>query len=118
MIPKPDLHRLYQDKCDVFSLNSRIDLDSQETITEWVKIYSDIPCRISFSTPYTTDDDEKSVNFVRQLTKLFIDPEYDIQPGYKIVVTRDGNTFEYQYAGESNYYESHREIELKSLDFV
>jgi hypothetical protein len=118
MIPKNDLHILYQDSCDIFSLTSRIDPDSQETLTDWSPSYSNVPCRISFTSPITSFSPHSSVNNINQNIKLFLDNQYSVKPGDKIIVTRNGLSLTYQYAGESNYYESHREIELKKFDTV
>ena len=76
-----------------------------------VTILKDQLCKLSFSTLKEVNQDDTGAAVV-QITKLFCDNQIDIKPGSKIVVQRDGRTFEYSQSGQPGVFSQHQEIVL------
>ena len=99
--------------------------DATCTVTEKVKtkvkgvvsyedrnVIVDEPCRLSFSSSPSASSSE-GVTAISQSIKLFVSPEVVIEPGAKIMVTRQSETTAYKCAGVSAKYETHQEIALE-----
>ena len=69
------------------------------------------PCKLSFSSLSAVNQSETSAAIV-QSTKLFCDKAIEIKAGSKIIVNRDGRTFEYKQSGEPGIFLAHQEIVL------
>jgi hypothetical protein len=69
------------------------------------------PCKLSYSTLKTTDQNDEDANVV-QTTKLFCDPEIIINSGSKITVRHNGRTLDFKQSGEAGIFTNHQEIVL------
>jgi hypothetical protein len=69
------------------------------------------PCKLSFSSLSAVNQSETTAAIV-QSTKLFCDNTIEIKAGSKIIVNRDGQTFEYKQSGEPGVFSVHQEIVL------
>lgn len=69
------------------------------------------PCKLSFSTLQTTDQNDNAAHIV-QTAKLFCDASVNIKAGSKITVRHNGRTLEYSQSGEPGYFTYHQEIVL------
>ena len=78
---------------------------------EPVKIYEDLPCRISHGSEPVSET--YPVPISEQRDKLFIGPGIYIPPGSRIDVTQENRTVSYAMSGRAKDYDSHQEIEVK-----
>ena len=78
---------------------------------EEVTILENVTCKLSFSTLKETNQNDADA-VVAQVTKLFCDSLIDIKPASKIIVQRDGRTFEYSQSGLPGIFTNHQEIVL------
>lgn len=100
---------LYEDTCTVYAYEPYF--VGKLTKHKENVIYTDIPCRLSFSSsPGNTQGDAAAVT--TQSIKLFVNPSYSIPSGCKIEVTHKGSKTEYSASGQPMMYISHQEIEL------
>lgn len=107
------LEGLYTDVCDVVERRDYVDPKTKITRkNQEVKVYENLPCRISFETVKAASETESASN-VEQSVKLFVSPDVDIKSGSKVIVNRGGNIVEYSASGEPAVYSSHKEILLK-----
>ena len=86
-------------------------------------LFSDVPCRLSFSgasaqslSGLESARESASWDEARQSAKLFLAPEREIPPGSKITVTGRGVTRVYARSGQPAVYGSHQEIALALWD--
>lgn len=105
----------YTGFCDVIEYGNAENNDSHFTKKEETTVYTDIPCRLSYSKfnnmyPATSSDTASSIT---QLVKIFLAPEIKIKSGSKIVVTQNGITTAYKSSSEPSYYTSHQEISVE-----
>lgn len=105
------IESLYIGKCTVTVQNEGINEATGESIFTEEEKFTDIPCRLSFSSSANGVKDGY-VTDITQTVKLFIAPELDIPNGSKITVTQNGRTTDYCRSGESAVYTSHQEITL------
>lgn len=107
------VERLYTDVCDVVERRDYVDPKTKITRkNQEVKVYENLPCRVSFETVKAASETESASN-VEQSVKLFVSPDVDIKSGSKVIVNRGGNIVEYSASGEPAVYSSHKEILLK-----
>lgn len=103
------IESLYEDTCTVYVYEPR--LIGKLTKHGEKIIYTDIPCRLSFSSsPDNTQSDTAAAKV--QSIKLFLNPSYNVPSGCKIEVTHKGTKTEYSASGQPMQYVSHQEIEL------
>lgn len=105
------IESMYKDTCSVFEQKKVKDPITHVTDFEEVEVYTNVKCRLSFSTIQGTSKGD--VSSLVQITKLFISPEVDIKPGSKIKVTREGATTDYTRSGVPAIYSNHQEIVLE-----
>jgi len=79
--------------------------------SEAVIVLGDQPCKLSFSSLNTVNQTETAAAIV-QTAKLFCDKAIEIKAGSKIIVDRDGRSFEYKQSGEPGIFTNHQEIVL------
>lgn len=114
-IPKTDaLALLWIGKATIYEYQEVTDPDTFQTTTKPVAVYTDEPCRISYSTEQVTNINTGIAEVV-QRTKLFISPEIEIKTGSLIEVTQHGRTNTYKRTSEPAVYTNHQEITI-SLD--
>ncbi|MEA4972925.1 hypothetical protein SDC9_170059 [bioreactor metagenome] len=103
------IESLYEDTCTVYVYEPY--LVGKLTKHRQKVIYTDIRCRLSFSSsPDNTQSDTAAATV--QAIKLFLNPSYSVPPGCKIEVTHKGSKTEYSASGQPRLYASHQEIEL------
>lgn len=108
------IEKLYIGRCTITEHRQQVDEDTKQTKFVDVDLFSDIPCRLSFSTLTSTSDE--TVAAVSQTTKLFLAPEINVPAGCKITVTQNGRSTEYKQSGEPAIYASHQEIQLQLFE--
>ncbi len=70
-----------------------------------------IKCRVSKETIRPTETN--GLTSVTEVLKIFTNPEVEIPAGSKIIISKDGNSAEYEQSGKSAKYESHQEIPVE-----
>lgn len=107
------VNQLFTDKLDIYRYGSSQNEDGT-TATNLPKkpLYSNIPCRISFSrTIDLTTDLAINKLPIHLIPKVFCDTSIDIKAGDYIIITR--NNIQYKgIAGMPNMYETHQEINM------
>jgi hypothetical protein len=113
---KKALAPFYTDRCTVYE-KTPVNKDGRTQFEERVKYYL-IPCRIS-SKAYLFGENAASEKhnllFVSKKTKIFLPPEYVIEPGSTIEVTSRGRKKVYAKSGEMSFYNSHNEVMVELL---
>lgn len=79
-----------------------------------VKVVTDQPCRLSFTTSPSTGNGV--VAETAQTVKLFLAPEVKVREGSRITVTQNGVTTDYKRSGTPAVYDTHQEIVLELFD--
>ena len=105
---KAPCESLYGGRCDIYEYQST---DGIVDSTKEVKVYSEIPCRLSYKSIISSDQSE-TVNILNQVIKLFLSPDVEVKEGSKIVVNQNCKTQDYYCSGVPAVYSSHQEIEL------
>lgn len=110
---------LYNDRMDIYRTSKDVSADSTTSITyEPEPLYTDIKCRLSFSSDDTASDSEVDRNPIRFDPKLFCNPDVDLCAGDYVVVRRradDGSTM-MTYEGRvalSSKYPTHQETSVR-----
>lgn len=109
---KKAIESLYEGKCNVYGYGTVTDNKSHLTNNKEYMIFKDIPCRLSVKNVVPSNQGEP-VNSVLQEIKLFLNPDYEIKPGCKIVVTQNGITEAYKNSSQPNVKSNHQEISLE-----
>lgn len=107
----PILQKLWEGKCTVKVRQSKVNPVTKKTEFDEVISYTDEPCKLSFETITSTDENDNAARITQKL-KLFIAPEIVIPPGSKITVTQNERTVDYEKSGEPAVYSNHKEIIL------
>jgi len=107
---KPILKRLWTDKFTVVEYQERIKPNGATGHQEVIVLENE-PCKLSFSTLKETAQEEMTAT-APQVIKLFFDNLIEIKAGSKIIVQRDGRTFEYSQSGKPGIFTGHQEIVL------
>lgn len=114
-IPKTSaLSTLWIGTATIYEYQEVTDPITHQTTTKPVAVYTDEPCRLSYSTEQVTDL-TNGIAEVVQRTKLFVSPEIEIKTGSLIEVTQHGRTNTFKRSSEPAVYTNHQEI-LVSLD--
>lgn len=109
------IESLYTGLCDIINQQEVTDATTGQTsFTEAVAVKQQ-PCRLSYSV-ITAATEGDSTATVRQIIKLFIAPEIEVQPGARVAVTQNGRTTEYKAAGQPAVHSNHQEIILRLAD--
>ena len=110
---------LYDDRMDIYRTTKATDDDYTTNISyESDPLYSDIKCRLSFTSDDTGSDSEVDRNPVRISPKLFCDVGVDIQAGDYVVVRRyaDSGSIMITYEGpvsRPSMYSTHQETFMR-----
>jgi len=107
---KKALEKTYDSTCDVKILkpNKINGITKMEEST----ILSNIPCKVSFSNISKNDETDKESK-TSQIIKLFLSPEYKIEPGSKLVISKNNISTIYKNSGVPAIYDTHQEIMLE-----
>lgn len=111
------LNTLYTDKMSIFRHTEVLNDDTTTSVEESeTPVYTDIPCRISFTSTDNPETTKEDSNPVYLQIKLFCSADIDVQKGDKIVVQRidNGNVIA-TYKGTANLplqFVTHKEILL------
>lgn len=108
---KATLGALHTDRCSVYAHIPRVDETTHETVYKEDAVYTDLPCRLSYSVSREVQDG--TTPDVQQQITMFLAPDYDIPPGCRIAVTRFGRTVDYTRSGEAKRYDTHQEIAME-----
>lgn len=115
MIENP-LNILWKDKCTVICREKLIDEKTGRTGFREKVLYSDLPCKISFTGKNRSRTaspagagETAALNFG---AVLFLDSGTVIPPGCKIIVTHMDTVTAYKQSGMPNLYSRHQEIGL------
>lgn len=112
---RKDIEKLYIDTCSVYEYQQQTDSSTHITRPNVeVLVYENVPCKLSYKT--VTYANEGIANSLSQVTTLIINPEIDIKPGSKILVTRDGVTTVYKNSGLPARHINHQQITLENWD--
>ena len=115
------LEKLYDAKCNIYAYIQETNPDTKVTGSVEKLVYEDVPCRLSVkSIPSVSQT--STVATIINVMKLFMAPEIEIEsasgvePGSKIVVTKNGRTTGYKNSGIPAVYDSHQEIVVDYYD--
>jgi hypothetical protein len=108
---KESIEKLYDMTCTI-SAKTKTTLETGETVFTDSVLYENVPCRISFSS-FANGIKDRVKTAPSGSVKLFTSTEYDIPDGARVVVTFQGRTFKYRYAGVSAVYRFHQEVNLE-----
>lgn len=107
------VNQLFTDKLDIYRHNNSLNDDgTTKTDLPTTSLYSNIPCRISFSRTIDLTTD-KAINKlpIHLIPKVFCDTSIDIKAGDYIIITRNNTQYK-GIAGNPNMYETHQEISM------
>lgn len=110
------LMSLWTDKMTVTVKESETEEKTGITSFKDKVIYSNEPCRVSFSSLSAAEITD-GVQEIAQSVKLFASVKLDIPPGSEIIVVRrGGRAAVYESSGPAAFYLFHQEIPLKLKD--
>ena len=117
LLTRKAIESTYKGLCTIYEYKEIEDPDTGETIVspEPVPVHENIPCKLSKKTIAPASEAEVA-NTIKYEPVLFINPDIEVKPGSKIVVTQHGATREYKRSGEPFIYETHQEIVLQRID--
>ena len=111
---------LYNDRMDIYRTVKEDNDDNTTNISyEPQPLYTDIKCRLSFSSDDTGADSEVDRNPVKFNPKLFCEAEVDLKAGDYVVVRRyaDNGSVIKTYQGQvalPSWYSTHQEAFMRS----
>lgn len=108
------IQSLWTGLCSIFGFEESEDRYGATRHKE-VKLYENIPCRLSFKNISQANQTE-SFAAINQVVQLFIAPEVYVPPGSVIEVTQNEVTRKYKHSGVSAVYTNHQEIILDHHD--
>lgn len=100
----------YEHRCTI-TIKEKYTKENHVTATRDKVLLENEPCRISFSSINTTEENSNAARIV-QTVKLFIAPEHNIPNGSKITINHDGIESLFSKSGKSALYPTHQEIML------
>ena len=109
------LKSLYDGKCTIIEYK-KVQKPNKSMGFSEVLVYSDVPCRLSFSSSNPINHVGEGVSALNQTIKLFLENGYVIRPGSKIIVTQHGVTQEYKSSSVPAVYSNHQEINLNLFE--
>ena len=110
MNTKKALMSLWKDRFSLIEYHEDMKSNDADGFKE-VAILENQPCKLSFSTLKEANQDDTGAAVI-QIVKLFCDNQIDVKPGSKIVIQRDGRTYEYSQSGQPGIFSQHQEIVL------
>lgn len=112
---KKALQRFWKDVCSVFIQDKKVNEVTKRTEFVETALFENQPCKLSFETLTSISETDHAPS-VTQGVKLFLDNEYSVPAGSKIVVVRNQKTFTYKASGEPGVYTNHQEIPLELFE--
>ena len=106
----PALKILWKDTFSVIEYQQVKKPNGSTGFTE-VMVLDGEPCKLSFSNLREVNQNDANAVIV-QSTKLFFENRIEVKSGSKIIVKREGRTFEFSQSGEPGIFFSHTEITL------
>ena len=103
---------LYDAKCTVIEYKNVTNEVTKQTKKQEVSEIIDQPCKLSFSSLKNSSQTDAG-NEVKQVIKVFIAPELEINPGSKLVITNKGRTTDFKNSGKPAIFNTHQEIVLE-----
>ena len=106
---------LYDDRMDIYRTSKELNEDYTTDISyEETPLYTDIPCRLSFSSDDLGGDSEVDSTPVRYSPKVFCKSKVDLLAGDYVVVRRfaDDGSLAKEYRGtvaQPSWYSTHQE---------
>ncbi len=113
---KNAIEPFYTDVCTVYE-KTAVNKDGR-TVFEEVKVYENVPCRMSakaYLFGENVANEKNNITSLNKKTKLFMPPEYVIKPGSKIVVESLGQVSVFAKSGKMSCYNSHNEVMVDLL---
>lgn len=111
---RTQIESTYTDTCSIWE-EKKVIQPNGTTAFEPTETKTNIPCRLSYKSINSTGM-TNNAQAVQTAITLFINPDIIIQPGSKLVITRNGRTKEYGYSGEPAQYDTHQEFILNSFE--
>lgn len=109
---KKAIESLYEGKCSVYGYGAVVDERTHLKSNKEYLIYDNIPCRLSVKSVNSASSEEIASSIAQEV-KLFLNPQYEIKAGCKIVVTQNNVTTTYKNSGQANVKSNHQEIILE-----
>jgi len=106
------IESLYTGICDIYEYQKDTDPVSKITKNIETEVCINKKCRVSYKTISSSEQTDTTDN-ISQVIKLFIDPNLNVKPGSKIIVTQNGRSTSYISSGQPAIYTNHQEIILK-----
>lgn len=106
----------YTDRCTIYEYQWVYDPNRGEDVQKPIPIVVDQPCRIS-QRALGTNNQTEAQNNIQYETKIFVAPEFPIQQGNMLTVTRDGVERKY-HAGEPFKYPTHQEVSIQRREWA
>lgn len=110
------IEKLYTDRCTIYKYKMVWDPERGEDVKRLVPIVVGQPCRIS-QRALGVNGQTEAQNNIQYETKLFIAPEFEIEQGNFLEVTRDSVTRKY-HAGEPFPYPTHQEVSIQRREWA
>ena len=104
------IEKLYLDRCDIYEYQTVRDPEDFSTSSQMVLSHKDVPCKMSGDVLKPSYDG--TVELQHQRIKLIINPEIEVKPGSRIVITRGEKTISYKNSGTPAKFFNHQEIFL------
>lgn len=104
------IEKLYLDKCDIYEYQNVRDPEDFSTSSKMILVHKDVPCKMSCDTTNPSYDGVAEGQYQR--IKLIVNPEIEVKPGSRIVVTRCGKSISYKNSGAPSRFFNHQEITL------
>lgn len=108
---KKAIELLYVGTCSIYEHQKVVKANKSTGFSD-VEVLKDQACRLSFRTINSNSMKEEGASSLEQITVLFLDPDINVKPGSKIVVTQDDVTTDYTMSGKPAMYDTHQEIVL------
>ena len=107
------LQKLWVARATVYEYQNVVDPHTHQTTQKLVEVYKDIPCRLSYLTPFSSDLNPADIGEIDQKPTLFCSPALDIKPGSVISVEQLGRTRQFFRSSEPARYTNHQQIRLE-----
>lgn len=107
---KQAIESLYDGKAIIEEARKRKN-EKNVTVSEWVVVAEDIPCRVSYKTLSAAEKSDTADTIAQAIT-LFTAPDIDVKPGSHITVRQRGREMRFFCSGIPAVYDSHQEIPL------
>lgn len=105
------LQNLYEDNAEVWGMRET-KTSYGATKSEYVKVYSGIPCRLSRMSKSKNTEQTISKNDINYELMLIIDPMYKVECGDKVEVSKNGRLYNGLVAGDPLYYNNSIQVPL------